>query len=160
MRHEEQILARAGRRFTTPAENVFDAWLDPQMIARWMFGPAVRDEEVIRVTIDACVGGAFSFVVRRQGKDIDHFGEYLEIARPRRLAFTWGVDVSSGSSRVYVDLVPQPPGCELGLIHELDPSCAEYLSRTEAAWALMLSTLANTLDEEAVKVSADFGCGA
>ena len=40
MRHEEQILARAGRRFTTPAEYVFDAWLDPQMIPRWMFGPA------------------------------------------------------------------------------------------------------------------------
>jgi uncharacterized protein YndB with AHSA1/START domain len=33
---------------------------------------------------DARIGGSFSFVVRRQGEEIDHMGTYLEIDRPQR----------------------------------------------------------------------------
>ncbi|WP_335342470.1 SRPBCC domain-containing protein [Polycladomyces zharkentensis] len=62
------------------------------MIGKWMFGPAhpEREEEVVRISLDPRVGGSFSFVVRRQGQEMDHVGEYLEIERPRRLVFTWG----------------------------------------------------------------------
>lgn len=85
-----RINVRVTRRYTAPPERVFDAWLDAEMIGKWMFGPALRDEEIVRLSLDARVGGSFSFVVRRQGEEIDHMGEYLEIDRPRRLVFTWG----------------------------------------------------------------------
>lgn len=154
MNVEEPVLARAGRRFKASAEQVFDAWLDPPLISQWMFGPAVRDEEVMRITVDPRVGGLFMFVVRRQGKEIVHAGEYLELVKPRRLKFTWSAD-GSDESRVTVDIAPQPIGCELSLIHELHPGWAEYLSRTEAAWSHMLGMLARKFGEDSDKPTED-----
>jgi hypothetical protein len=61
-------VARVTRQFNASAERVFDAWLSPDLIGRWMFGPNVRDEEVVRILVDARVGGAFSFIVRRGGR--------------------------------------------------------------------------------------------
>lgn len=143
----ENVLVRVTRRFSASPERVFDAWLDPAMIGRFMFGPALREEEVVRLTLDARVGGSFSFVVRRQGEEIDHIGEYLEIDRPRRLAFTWGIaqESSPDMSRVIIDIAPQETGSELTLTHELHPDWADYADRTEAAWAKMLDMLVAVL---------------
>ena len=111
-----------------------------------MFGPALRDEEVLRIAVDARIGGSFSFVVRRQGEEIDHIGAYLEIDRPQRLAFTWGIArESEDGSRVRIDIVPLATGCQLTLIHELHPDWADYASRTEAGWTKMLEALADRL---------------
>jgi uncharacterized protein YndB with AHSA1/START domain len=76
--------------FSVPAERVFDAFLDKKMIGRFMFGPGIRDEEIISLENEPWVGGSFSYVVRRQQKTFDHTGEYIEIDRPHRLVFTWG----------------------------------------------------------------------
>lgn len=132
------------QRFAAAPETVFDAWLDPQMLGRWMFGPGVRDEEIIHLKLDAQTGGAFSFKVRRQGQEIDHIGNYLELTRPRRLVFTWGI-AGSDSSKVSLELVPQGSGCNLALTHELHPAWAEYASRTQAGWMKMLGTLATVV---------------
>jgi uncharacterized protein YndB with AHSA1/START domain len=146
MNVEGQVNVRVTRRFRTSPERVFDAWLDPEMIGKWMFGPSLREEEVVKISADARVGGTFSFVVRRQGKEIDHIGEYLEIERPRRLVFTWAVAPDPiDSSRVIVEIVPQGTGCDLTLTHELHPDWADYASRTEAAWTKMLDVLDATL---------------
>lgn len=143
---QENVTVRVTRRYSVSPERVFDAWLDPEKIGRWMFGPALRDEEIIRIELDPRVGGSFSFVVRRQGEEIDHIGEYLEIDRPRRLVFTWGIAQDSGdSSRVLVDVVPLENGAELTLIHELDPKWADYAGRTEEGWTKMLDSLASIL---------------
>lgn len=85
MNTKPPVNARVTRRFSASPERVWGAFLDSDMVSRWMFGPALRDEEVVRMTVDARLGGSFSFVVRRQGDEIDHVGEYLEIDRPRRI---------------------------------------------------------------------------
>ena len=128
------------RRFNNAPERVFDAWLEPEMIAQWMFGPAVRDEEIVRLTAVARIGGSFSFLVRRNGEEIDHIGTYLEIRRPNRLVFTWGIGDAEGS-RVTVEIVGHESGCELTLTHELDPDWVDYADRTKAAWEKMLEVL-------------------
>jgi uncharacterized protein YndB with AHSA1/START domain len=134
------------REFDAPAERVFDAWLDEQWVAQWMFGPSVRDEEIVRIAVDARVGGKFSFLVRREGTEIDHVGTYLEIDRPRRLVFTWGIaGESTDESRVTIDFVQTGTRTQLTLTHELDPQWAEYASRTQAGWTHMLETLARQL---------------
>jgi len=97
------------RRFAVPPDRVFDAWLDAAWVGRWMFGPGVRDERIRHLTLDPRAGGRFSFAVERQGQVVDHVGNYLEIDRPRRLVFTWGVN-GSGSSRVTVTLAPSAGG--------------------------------------------------
>lgn len=141
------LQARVTRRFAAPRERVFDAWLDRELLGRWMFGPAVRDEEIVRLSLDPRVGGRFSFVVRRQGQEIDHVGRYLELDRPRRLVFTWAVAPSAGDgSRVVVEIAPLASGCELTLVHEMVPEWAEYVTRTAAGWASMLEGLAKVVD--------------
>jgi len=141
------IQVRVTRRFDATPDRVFDAWLNPEVIGAWMFGPAVREEEVVRITNDPRVGGSFSFVVRRQGEEINHVGEYLEIQRPSRLVFTWGID-EAGESRVVIDIIAQDAGCELMLTHELPPDWSDYADRTKAAWSKMLELLANQLERD------------
>ncbi len=134
------------RRFAASAERVFDAGLSPELIGQWMFGPAQRDEEIVRITLDPEVGGKFSFVVRRQGEEIDHVGKYREIDRPKRLVFSWGVvGDSEEESFVIIDIVPDRGGCELTLTHEIHPKWAEYADRTKAGWTKMLEALDKTL---------------
>ncbi len=75
MTADPDCIVRVTRRFTASAERVFDAWLDTALLGMWMFGPPLRDEEVLRLTLEPRVGGSFSFLVRRQGQEIDHVGE-------------------------------------------------------------------------------------
>lgn len=133
------------RRFGVSRERVFEAWLKPDLLGRWMFG--LREEDVIRSTVDARVGGSFSFVVRRQGVEIEHAGRYLHMNRPSRLVFTWGIGGVPDESRVTVDLLPAGAGCELMLSHELSPGWADHAARTEAGWIRVLAALASSLGD-------------
>ncbi|HRO02617.1 MAG TPA: SRPBCC family protein [Terricaulis sp.] len=137
---------RVSRRFDASAERVFNAWLDPAMIERFIVGPAVREEELVHIRVDARVGGRFSFKVMRGGAAIDHVGTYREIERPRRLVFTWGVDEEQGDlSVVTIEIAPLSHGCVLTLTHQIDPAWAEYAERTEAGWTHITGKLAEAL---------------
>ena len=127
-------------RFDVPAERVFDSWLDAALIGRWMFGPTVREERIVRLSLDPKVGGRFSFVVDRQGQQVDHVGEYLEVDRPNRLVFTWGI-AGESTSRVALTFAGDITGCHLTLAHELAPEWADLADRTEAGWRFMMGTL-------------------
>ncbi|HKX28543.1 MAG TPA: SRPBCC family protein [Blastocatellia bacterium] len=147
MNNESYVKVRVTRRFSAPPEQVFDAWLNPELLGRWMFGPAVRNEEVVHLQVEPRVGGSFSFLVRRQGLEIDHVGKYREIERPRRLVFTWGIaGDSEDESVVIIEIVPLEAGSELTLTHEMPPKWADYAARTEAGWTRMLEALAAAFD--------------
>ncbi len=143
MNSELSIKVKVAHRFNASPERVFDAWLNPEMLGQWMFGRNVREEEIVRLSVDARVGGLFSFIVRRQGEEIDHIGEYLEINRPQRLVFTWAIrQPEPDSSRVIIEINAVENGCELTLTHELHPDWADYADRTKTGWAKMLDVLA------------------
>jgi uncharacterized protein YndB with AHSA1/START domain len=139
-------IVRVTHRYRFSPERVFDALLDTRMIGKWMLGPAVRDEEIVRLELDPRIGGSFSFVVRRQGVEIDHVGTYLEIDRPRRLVFTWAVAPVADESRVTVDIHATSEGSELTLTHEMHPAWADFTKRTEEGWTRMLEALDAALD--------------
>jgi uncharacterized protein YndB with AHSA1/START domain len=142
MRAGAYISVKVTHRFVASAERVFDAWLDPVRLGQWMFGRALRDEDIVRLTLAARVGGRFSFVVRRQGQELDHVGRYLEIDRPSRLVFTWTIaPESDDASQVVIHIAPVDGGCVLTLTHELHPDWAEYADRTRDAWAKVLGVL-------------------
>ena len=136
------------QRFDVSAERVFDAWLDTAVLGRWMFGIAFSDE-VVHITIDPRVGGAFSFLIRRNGQEIDHIGKYIAIERPRRLAFTWAIVPQSPepdvASRVNIAIVAQGAGCELTLTHEIPAEFADYAERTQMGWTRILEAQYRTL---------------
>lgn len=137
------------QKFSVSAERVFDAWLNPDMLNKWMFGRALRDEDVIHLKLDPKVGGRFSFMVKRQGEKIDHVGTYREIVRPNRLVFTWGIvgfSDNESESVVFIDIVSNKSGCELTLTHELDAKWSDYKDRAKDGWTKMLNALHDLLD--------------
>jgi uncharacterized protein YndB with AHSA1/START domain len=137
------VTLRVTHRFTASAERVFDGWLDPQKAGKWLFATAAG--QMVRVEIDARVGGRFIFTDRRNGEDVEHVGEYLEIDRPRRLVFTFGVPkYSEVFTRVTIEIVPAGSGCELTLMHE--GVLPEWQSRTESGWTMLFAGLAAVVD--------------
>ena len=142
--------AVAVQPFSVPAERVYDAILDPAMIGRFMFGPLLREEEILHIRIDDRIGGAFSYRVRRPSPDvpveIDHVGRFLELARPRRIAFTWGIAPDTDGSTVMIDIAPTPEGCTVTLTHEMSPEWADYIDSARGAWTKMLGVLAQLLN--------------
>jgi uncharacterized protein YndB with AHSA1/START domain len=137
--------ARVTRSFDLPVGRLFDAWLETSLLSRWMFGQNVREEEIVRLSNDPRKGGRFSFVVRRQAKEIDHTGVYREISRPHRLVFTWAAvqaGKSDGESVVVLDFEPLDLGSELRLAHELPAEWANFTEQSVQAWTKMLDALA------------------
>jgi len=146
MKPTTPVQVQVAHRFAASAERVFDAWLDPTRIGGWLF--ATPTGLMVRVEIDARVGGTWVVTERRDGEDVEHTGEYLEIDRPRRLVFTlrapkYGQD----TDRVTVEIRALDSGCELTLTHELAAAAAPYAKRTEDGWADVLAGLAKTLGE-------------
>jgi len=148
MSTRQAIRAQVTRRFHASAERTFDAWLHREMLDRWMFGPAVRDEEIVHLSLTPRVGGSFSVLVERDGEDIEHIGKYLEITRPSRLVFTWIVTTEEVGSRVIVEITPGETGCELTVTQELHPAWADHVGRTEEGWSRMLEALSVALEED------------
>ncbi len=145
MNPESLVTIRVSRRFDASAERVFDAWLDTDRAGQWLF--AAPNGQMVRVEIDARVGGKFNFTDRRDGEDVAHVGEYLEIDRPRRLAFTFSVPKYSALvTRVTIDIVPLGTGCELTLTHE--DVLPEYGEGSKAGWTMILDGLAASLSED------------
>ena len=117
------------------------------MIARFMFGPLLREEEILHIDNDPKVGGEFSYKVRRGETDIDHVGTFLELDRPRRIVFTWAIagQGDDDPSTVTIDITPTAEGCTVRLIHEMAPEWADFVDRSRGAWEKMLGVLATLL---------------
>jgi uncharacterized protein YndB with AHSA1/START domain len=136
-----KVTLRVTHRFAAKPERVFDAWLDPKTACKWLF--ATPTGTITRCDIDARVGGKFS-IVRQEGMEIDHVGEYHEIDRPRRLVFTFGVPkFSAEMTRVIIEIVANDTGCELTLTHE--GVLPDYGERTKEGWATILCNLEKSL---------------
>jgi uncharacterized protein YndB with AHSA1/START domain len=137
-------IVKATHHFSASAERVFDAWLDPKTAGKWLF--ATPTGQMARLEIDARVGGRYVIVDRRSGEDVEHSGAYLEIDRPHRLVFTFGVPKYSPLlTKVTIEIVPSGSGCDLTLTHEGVP--AEYLERNVEGWNGILGGLAKAIAE-------------
>lgn len=125
--------------FRHPPERVFDAWLDPVVARRFLF--ATPTGEMIRAETDPRVGGQFVFVDRRPDMgEVLHTGEYLEIDRPRRLVFTFGVPAfDPGLTRVEVEITPTADGCEVRLTQRDTPD--EWVEPSTQGWTMILGAL-------------------
>jgi uncharacterized protein YndB with AHSA1/START domain len=138
------------RRFNVAAEWVFDRCLDPAWVGGWMRDPGPGDERVVRLTLEARVGGRFSFVVSRLGAEVEHVGEYLEIDRPQLLVFTWATRGSlPDTSRVIIEIAPRDQGCEVKLTHVMGANWSPDVERAASAWSRMLDALERAIAEEA-----------
>jgi uncharacterized protein YndB with AHSA1/START domain len=132
------------RVMATAPEVVFDAWLDAARAGAWLF--ATPTGRMVEVAMDPRAGGAFRIVDRRDGEDVAHVGTYLELERPSRLVFEFGVPkYSDARDRVMVAMVPQGIGCEVTLTHTLTPGMEEWADSVRQGWTGILAGLAAEL---------------
>ena len=132
-------------RFAASAERVYDAWLDPEKVRRFLYATATG--EIVRCDIDARVGGRYTIVDRRHGEDVLHEGTYLELERPSRMVFTLRVPkYSSDEDRVTIEITPLAHGCDLTLSTQTADAWADD---TQRGWAMILDVLDETLPADA-----------
>ncbi len=139
----DRVTIKVAHAYAHAPEKVFDAWLTPAQAAKFLF--ATPTGRMVKAEIDARIGGGFLFVDRRDGQDVEHVGEYLEIERPRRLVFTFGVPAYSAEmTRVTVEIAPRPDGgCDLTLVHE--GVLPDYAQQTKGGWTMILESLEKAL---------------
>jgi uncharacterized protein YndB with AHSA1/START domain len=103
------------RTIAAPAEELFDAWLDPQAMGIWMRPGSIQTTVA---KLDPRVGGRYEIVMRSATETYPHTGVYRVINRPRQLAFTW---ISRGTeqreSLVTVDFVACGAATEVVVTH-------------------------------------------
>ena len=110
------------RTIAASAEDLFDAWLDPEALAQWM-RPGTINSTVARV--EPKVGGAYEITMQGQSGPIVHKGVYKTIDRPNRLVFTW-ISGPTGNieTLVTVDFVKVDKRTEVIVTHEQLPESA------------------------------------
>jgi uncharacterized protein YndB with AHSA1/START domain len=131
-------IVRVERWMPAPPNRVFEAWLDPGSMARWLSptGHAV-------VASDPRPGGRFRIVMIGEDTQIEHVGRYLELEPGRRLRFTWSSPYTGGDSLVTVELEAASDGTRLTLVHERLPE--EHREPHAGGWGRMLDLLAAEL---------------
>ena len=148
MSDDGSVLISCVGYFASRPNKVFDAWLDTEMIAKFMFGPHLREnEEILSLEIDPTVGGTFLFSVMRDGRKINHVGEYFEIKRPLRLTFSWGIDHLQSDSRVTIEFIGLGSGTQLTLHHSIPQKWADLADRTKEGWTKIINQLSEVIDQ-------------
>src|SRR5438034_1192980 len=128
------------RAIPVPRDRVFDAWLDPASLARWMG----TGEGAAVTALEPKVGGKFRIVMRHRGGEVEHWGEYVAIDRPSFLSFTWlSVNTDHRPTLVTVELLERDDSTELILTHrQLPPSQVDSHRR---GWTAIVAALERTL---------------
>jgi len=146
---------RLERTIPAPPNEVYRAWLDPDLLRGWL-APGF---DVKRIEIDERVGGFFRVWHARAGIDAGGFDcEILELVPDRRIVFRWGFvgpERRKGpayDSLLTVTLREAPQGkTALILVHErLDDLAAgmpDAADNVENGWELVLDQLAVLLGE-------------
>jgi uncharacterized protein YndB with AHSA1/START domain len=132
------------REIAAPAQELFDAWLDPASLVVWM-----RPGDTLRSTVktDPRVGGSFEIVMHTPTGAVPHTGTYKEIDRPRRLAFTWNSPYAlNNDSLVTVEFRPSRGATEIVLTHEKLPSADMAAAHTKG-WSDILVLIAETYSQ-------------
>lgn len=126
------------RRISASPRRVYDAWLDPAMLARWMspVGHAIA-------TVDPRPGGRFRIVMVGEGRSIEHVGRFVELDPGRRVVLTWASSYTGGETLVTVELRADGDGTALRLRHERLP--ADQLEPHRGGWGRILDRLAAAL---------------
>jgi len=133
------LTVHINRTIHAPIEKVFDAWLNPETLSKFILPmPGMPEPETSN---DAHEGGTFTIIMQVGDDKIPHTGTYLEINRPDRLVFTWASPFSTDDSTVtliFRALNENETGIELTHIRFIDESTR---SDHEGGWDNILEKL-------------------
>lgn len=118
--------------------DVFNAWLDPEMLRKFMMPAAGMS--VPKASNDPKEGGRFEIVMRAGENEIPHAGTYREISPHDRIVFTWESPYSVDDSTVTLTFAPAGQGTRVTLTH-VRFSDAETRDNHKGGWDGILETL-------------------
>lgn len=145
------LAVRRERTLSAPPPVIYRAWLDPQMLRRWL-APGVM--ECARAEVDERVGGRYRVWHTQAGDDVGGFeAEVLELVPDERIVLRWGFvgpDRDAGpafDSRLTITLGQAPGGgTKLVLLHErleeLAAAMPEVAKQVGPGWDAVLDQLA------------------
>jgi len=151
---EANATVRLERIIPAPPDRVYRAWLEPDLLCRWL---APGGLEVDRVDVDERVGGHFRIWQTAAGSAAGGFDcELIELVPDRRLVFRWGFvgpernDGPRFDSLLTVTLAEAPEGAtRLTLLHEqleqLQAAMPPVAEQVGVGWDLALAMLATTI---------------
>lgn len=134
-----ELICKVNKVINAPIEKVFDAWLDPQILSRFMLPMPGMPQP--RTEVDAREGGRFTIHMEVGEEIIPHSGTYLQLDRPNRLVFSWESPFSTDGSRVTLEFTAVDSSntrIELTHVRFIDE---ETRNNHEAGWGNILSVL-------------------
>jgi uncharacterized protein YndB with AHSA1/START domain len=135
-------IVQVRRRVGASAEQIFELWTKPELMARWMSPfPGTVD---CKASCDLRPGGAYSLVMTSGDSRRDVSGTYVEVDPPRKLVFTWmGPLTNHVNTLVTLELTPHSDDeTDLVLTHERLPTPAMWEGHTKG-WGIILDHLAD-----------------
>jgi len=127
------------RTIAAPREALFKAWLDPEMLKRFML-PG-ENMSVPRAEADPREGGRFEIIMLAGGQEMPHRGTYRQITPHERIVFTWeSLHSTEKDSEVTLDFVPEGDGTRVTLTHVRFPS-EEIRDNHKGGWTGILAAL-------------------
>jgi uncharacterized protein YndB with AHSA1/START domain len=136
---------RLERLLSASMEDVFDALTTPSRMAQWLAPIGWAEVEA-----DAVVGGRLHVVMTDGDIRIEHEGEFIEVERPRRVAFTWRSPYTGDEAGVVtVELHDERGSTRLVLHHDRLPP--EARASHEGGWSAILERLAAVLESQAAR---------
>lgn len=103
------------RTINAPQADVFQAWLDPEMLKKFM--TPGEGMTVPKASNDPKVGGRFEIVMQAGENEIPHAGTYREITPNDRIVFTWESPYSVDDSTVTLEFKAVEKGTHVTLTH-------------------------------------------
>jgi uncharacterized protein YndB with AHSA1/START domain len=142
MTETDDLTLTVSRLIPAAPERVFNAWLDPKMLAQFMLAGSGMGCRA--AATDPRIGGRYNIVMTDGEKDIPHGGTYLEIAPHKRLAFTWVSPHAAPGSMVALDFTPEKGGTRLTLT-QVKFNSESSRDGHRKGWTAILETLDNFL---------------
>jgi uncharacterized protein YndB with AHSA1/START domain len=143
---------RVERTFDAPAEQVFDAWTNPEVLRRWWRADPTWSTPVAEV--DLRVGGSYriSMLDPDGAVRLTVMGQYREVRRPERLVYSWQWEQEDGTpghaSLVTVGFHADGERTKVVLVHSGLESASSSERHTHG-WNGVLDQLQGHLSENA-----------
>ena len=136
---------RIQRTYRAPAQAVFDAWTNEEVIRRWWH--AEVGWETSEAEVDLRVGGAVRVVMRDAQSHAEYGGggRYTEIDPPNRLAFTWIWDDEQTETLIEIDF-EETEGATRVIFTHSGLRDAESVRSHEGGWNAALDNLEGALE--------------
>ena len=126
------------RVIKAPAEKLFQAWLDPEMLKKFILpGPNMS---LPSAKVDAREGGRFDLIMRDATDDMPHGGVYKKIDPHSQIIFSWESAWSPAESEVTLDFEPVAEGTRVTLTHQTFYD-EEKRDNHQAGWGAILAAL-------------------